>query len=75
MASRFDANHHDKKTKTYSGQFSPKVLLLPVKMSLNTGTLESDNGKSKGFAHVFWFQKDAFRWDLFNLFQHSRHVL
>ena len=45
MASRFDANHHDKKTKTYSGQFFPKVLIIPVKMSLET--LESDNGKWK----------------------------
>ena len=49
MASRFDANHHDKKTKTYSGQFSPKVLLLPIKMSLKTS--ESDYGKSKSLCY------------------------
>ena len=48
MVSRFEVNHHDKKTKKYSRQFSRKVLLLPAKMSQKTS--ESDNGKSKSFA-------------------------
>ena len=64
--SGFEVNHHDKKTKKYSRQFSPKVLLLPVKMSLRTS--ESDNGKSKSLCYVILFRKNAkkvFRWDPF----------
>ena len=57
VVSRFEVNHHYKKTQKYSRQFSPKVLLLPVKMSLKTS--ESDNGKSKSFANVFYIRKNA----------------
>ena len=57
MASRFDANHHDKKTKTYSGQFSQKLQILPVKMSLRTS--KWDKGKSKSLCYVILFRKNA----------------
>ena len=68
--SHFWDNHHEKKTKTYFGQFSPKLHPFPVKMSLRTS--QSGYGKCTFFcsadfqnnSEIFWWFIE-FRWDPF----------
>ena len=47
VVSHFEVNRHEKKIKKYFGQFSAKLQLFPVKMSLRTS--KSDCGKSTFF--------------------------